>query len=122
MRRLFLAVAAQFVIGLAVVLGFVVVVALLTPSDEPGPIPFDPDGWNEAPPETDTRFRMARDLVETKRLLGLTREEVEELLGAPRSTTGKQLRYTIGGPPYNRTNLLLVDLDASGVVRRVSRD
>ena len=67
------------------------------------PLPFDSTTWKNAvdPPryiyDWHLRGRMAGDLVESQMLLGLTRAEVEELLGPPEQVfEHDSIRYQIG--------------------------
>jgi hypothetical protein len=47
---------------------------------------FDPLRWNNSSTPASVRLRMADDLVESKKLIGLTRQEVVSRLGEPPKT------------------------------------
>jgi len=64
---------------------------------EPSQIPFKEQEWKSAKYQEWTRYRMYNDLTEKYKLIGMTREEINTLLGIPdRDYQGKCFWYEMG--------------------------
>ncbi|MBI5239405.1 MAG: hypothetical protein HY926_02955 [Elusimicrobia bacterium] len=50
---------------------------------EPKPIPFDQQVWNDPNRGEQSRYAMHEDLIAEHRLIGMTKAEIEALLGKP---------------------------------------
>ena len=60
---------------------------------------------------------MADDLMRSRQLNGLTKEQVRELLGRPSNRYSGKCWYVLGGPPSTFggiTNLLVVEFEPDG--------
>jgi hypothetical protein len=58
---------------------------------------FRPDLWQQGTPDSDVRCGMADDLIKNHLRVGMTRQEVESLLGKPFADIPKGRGYTTGG-------------------------
>jgi len=92
-------------------------------------MPFDSIVWASAEKDYPTpdgspprRQRMARDLIASERLIGLTREQVVALLGPPEDLGERwPMSYFLGPPPFIPIDNehLGIEFDAQGQVSRV---
>lgn len=57
---------------------------------------FDQVKWNE---NVEKRYEYADDLVDNEKLIGLTRQEIKEMLGEPEYETESSMTYYIGFSP-----------------------
>jgi hypothetical protein len=71
------ALAASVLLGITVFLGVVIAWSAGAVVPDPGPRPFTPETWASRPWD---RWAMAQDIVDSDRLIGMTREQVESLL------------------------------------------
>lgn len=69
------------------------------------PIPFRKEQWAKADPET--RGHMARDMMKQHQLVGMTRQEIETLLGPPNNDQVdlQRYRYLLGNMGRNPEGL-----------------
>lgn len=90
--------------------------------------PFDRDAWLGAEPDSETgysiRWPMARSIADEERLEGLTRTEVEALLGPPDDESRNDVHpypaWDVGrSPSMSDSTALIVRFDASGRVAEV---
>lgn len=101
-------------------LGFVALLFSPQCLGDPGRQSFDASVWQAEPPGSEARYRMAKDLVQSKTLIGKTSQQVEQLLGEGHyiRSTG-ELTYPLGGRTrFGLGNVLVVRMDTAGVVQR----
>jgi hypothetical protein len=79
---------------------------------------FDKDEWRT---NIDQRYKMADDLIDSEKVLGLTESQVIELLGKPTNKYDNTIRYYIGDRPTPGLDLdpdeLVLDLKDGKVVK-----
>jgi hypothetical protein len=87
---------------------------------------FDAERWRAAAPGTDIRGKMAGDLVQSRRLVGMRRVEVIQLLGQPQRENREagrwSISYFLGQPQYGYgidDDFLQADLRPDGTVAEV---
>lgn len=96
--------------------------------DQGGELPFDSARWTAASRREDAevRGRMVEDLVQSGRLLGLSREQLQDLLGPPDRSGPTTAIYYLGrepGIPIDSFWLLVhLTLDGRVVNAWTSRD
>lgn len=87
--------------------------------------PFDPQTWPKTPAATDqTRKAMVRDLVDSRRLVGLTRDQVTALLGQGQ-TLGPGVLYQLGSTPvgdFNPSDLSVIFSEAGAVTEVMTNE
>jgi hypothetical protein len=87
-------------------------------------IPFDSDAWKEADGceyENPVRFRMVDDLFRRHKIVGLSRPEIEELLGPP-THTNLALQYDYAyrlGP--DRASYFRMNVEYLGIIFEENR-
>ena len=93
-----------------------------------GTLPFDQNLWKQQrfiaePDRSDVRHRMLPDLLKSHPLVGMSRQQVEDLLGAPESYAnagGNELYYLLkeewSGVDPTEVEHLVLDVDATGHV------
>jgi len=93
-------------IGIAIVLVLIAFgsYAVYVKLKEPRPIKFDSLQWKNVPQNSsvDTRYRMHKDLIAKYKLIGMTREEIIELLGPSSDLTSFKewdFNYILGPDP-----------------------
>jgi hypothetical protein len=102
-------------VAFIVLLGVSLVLGVRLFRDTSGSIPFTRDAWAEADPET--RGRMVKDLLTRYNLEGMSREEVEALLGPGPYDIGHMGRdpHAIFAFTYE----MYFEFDAAGRVKKV---
>ena len=87
---------------------------------------FDSKVWNQKGVDwwvTDIREKMVDDLIESDTLIGMSQEEVIELLGRPQSETQREIEYLVREKYGNNVDPeyisnLVIELDDEGRVKK----
>ena len=113
-------------IGIAILLVLIAFgsYAVYVKLSEPRPIKFDSLQWKNVPQNSieDTRYRMHKDLIAKYKLIGMTREEIIELLGPSSDLTSFKewdFNYILGPEPGIAIDLvwLVIKLQNNRVVK-----
>jgi hypothetical protein len=102
-------------VAFVALLGGGLVLGVRRHQERSGSLPFTPEAWAEADPET--RGRLVEDLLASRRLEGLSREEVEAQLGPGPFRLGH-----MGRDPHAMfafTYEMYCDFDEAGRVKKV---
>jgi hypothetical protein len=81
---------------------------------------FDQQNWND---NSSLRYKMADDIIDSDMLIGMSKDEVIDLLGFPYKTNlyGKDnIAYRLGRPPSfskSKRTILIVDFELGDVVQ-----